>query len=101
MGKPETVQVPVEAEPDSLGSFRATLEQAAFEATAAGIARAQRLAGVSALDSQAAADRRGSFAYQAYARTIGEDRTMPAWSAMSAEQRRPWIAAGNAAAASG
>jgi hypothetical protein len=101
VGKPETVQVPIVAEPDSLGQFRADIERAAFEATSAGIARAQRLAGVSALDSAAAADRRGAFAYQAFCRSTGDDAAAPAWSAMSAEQRRPWINAGNAAAASG
>jgi hypothetical protein len=97
----DAVRVPIEAEPDSLARFRAVIEQSAFEATSAGVARAQRLAGFAPTDPVAAADRRGSFAYQAFVRVSGTDSTSPGWSAMSDDARRPWIAAGNAAAASG
>jgi hypothetical protein len=97
------LQVPVQVDTESLGAFRAAIEQSAFEATSAGIARAQRLAGIApdSLNAEQRADRRGAFAYQAFVRVMGTDAESPGWVAMSPEERRPWIAAGNAAAASG
>lgn len=103
----DPLQVPIEVDTDSLAAFRAAIEQGAFEATSAGIARARRLAGVderAQLSDRARAERRGSFAYQAFCRAVGDNGPNTSdtpFDELPAELRRGWIAAGNAAAAAG